>query len=94
MMAHITKIATVKMTTAIWEYDPSLDDNHILGGSLDVIATIHTLAVKVCWDHHVALPDFPFLKIQASGQQIECFEKFQMQCGLRQTLKIPLHSNV
>ena len=44
----ITKIATVKTTAAIWEYDPTLPDNCILGQSLDVIAAVHTLAIKVC----------------------------------------------
>jgi hypothetical protein len=48
VMSHITKIAAVETTTAIWEYDPELPANHILGGSLDVIATICTLAIKVC----------------------------------------------
>jgi hypothetical protein len=47
-MAHITKIATVETTRAIWEYDPSLPDNRVLGGSLDVIAAIRTVAIKVC----------------------------------------------
>jgi len=28
-------------------YDPERDDNCILGGLLDVIAAIHTLAIKV-----------------------------------------------
>jgi hypothetical protein len=46
-MGHITKIAAVETTSAIWEYDPDLPDNRILGGSLDVIAAIRTLAVKV-----------------------------------------------
>jgi hypothetical protein len=46
-MGHITKIAAVETTSAIWEYDPDLLDNRILGGSLDVIAAIRTLAVKV-----------------------------------------------
>jgi len=40
VMAHITKIATVETTTAIWEYDPSLPNNHVLNSSLDVIAAI------------------------------------------------------
>jgi hypothetical protein len=48
-MKHITKIAVVENATAIWEYDPSLDDNRVLGGSLDVIAAIRTLAIKVCF---------------------------------------------
>jgi hypothetical protein len=47
-MARITKIAAVETTTAIWEYDPSLSDNRVLGGSLDVIAAIRTLAIKAC----------------------------------------------
>jgi hypothetical protein len=46
-MKHITKIATVENATAIWEYDPSLQGNRVLGGSLDVIAAIRTLAIKV-----------------------------------------------
>ena len=42
-MGHITKIAAVENATAIWEYDPTLEDNRVLGGSLD----IRTLAIKV-----------------------------------------------
>ena len=47
VMAHITKLAVVANATAIWEYDPSREDNCVLGGSLDVIAAIRTLAIKV-----------------------------------------------
>jgi hypothetical protein len=47
MMAHITKIAAIETTNAIWEHDPELPGNRVLGGSLDVIAAIRTLAVKV-----------------------------------------------
>jgi len=47
IMSHITKIAVIATTSAIWEYNPSLASNRILEGSLDVIATIHTLAIKV-----------------------------------------------
>ena len=46
-MQNITKIAAVENATAIWEYDLTRPDNHVLGGSLDVIAAIHTLAIKV-----------------------------------------------
>jgi hypothetical protein len=46
-MKRITKIAAVENATAIWEYDPSLPGNRVLGGSLDVIAAIRTLAIKV-----------------------------------------------
>jgi hypothetical protein len=48
IMSHITKIAIVETSTAIWEYDPELPSNRVLGGSLDVIATVRTLAIKVC----------------------------------------------
>jgi len=47
VMERITKIAIVENATAIWEYDPSREDNRVLGGSLDVIAAIRTLAIKV-----------------------------------------------
>ena len=46
-MAHIMKIAAVETTTAIWEYDPSLPDNRVLNGLLDVISAIRTVAIKV-----------------------------------------------
>ena len=46
-MGCITKIAAVENANAIWEYDPSLPDNRILKGSLDVIAAICMIAVKV-----------------------------------------------
>ena len=46
-LGHITKIAAVKNTTAIWEYDPTQADNRVLGGSLDIISAIRTLAIKV-----------------------------------------------
>jgi hypothetical protein len=46
-MGHITRIAAVENTTAIWEYDPALPDNRVLGGSLDVIASLRTTAIKV-----------------------------------------------
>ena len=50
VMTHITKIAAVETTMAIWEYDPNLPDNRVLNGSLDVIAAIRTLAIKVRFD--------------------------------------------
>jgi hypothetical protein len=48
-MGHITKIAAVENATAIWEYDPDLADNRVLGGSLDAIAAVRTIAIKVCF---------------------------------------------
>jgi hypothetical protein len=47
VMSHITKISALENSTAIWEYDPNLSDNRMLGGSLDVIASICTIAIKV-----------------------------------------------
>lgn len=49
VMGHITKIAAVENATAIWEYDPDLLNNRVLGGSLDVIAAVRTIAIKVCF---------------------------------------------
>jgi hypothetical protein len=47
VMSHITKVAVIETTSAIWEYDPSLPDNRVLNGSLDVIASVRTAAIKV-----------------------------------------------
>lgn len=47
-MSPITKMAAIENSTAIWEYDPTLPTNSVLGGSLDVIAAIRTLAIKAC----------------------------------------------
>ena len=77
-MSIIIRIAHVKTTTAIWEFDPTLSQNRVLRNSLDVIAAIQTLAIK----------------IQASGQRIAYFEWLQKECGIDTPLKIPLHSNV
>ena len=40
VMGHITKIAVIENTNTIWEYDPELPNNCVLGGSLDVVAAI------------------------------------------------------
>ena len=77
-MSVITKIAHVETTTAIWEFDPVLSQNWVLGNSLDVVAAIRTLAIK----------------IQAFGQRVAYFERLQKECGIDIPLKIPLHSNV
>ena len=55
IISHITEIAAVETTTAIWEYDPQLLANHMLGRSLDVIATFAPLlsrsvfSINYCW---------------------------------------------
>lgn len=93
-MTHITKIAAIETTTAIWEYDPSLPDNRVLRGSLDIITAICTIMIKVCevlFSMHLALT---FPKIQASGQRLEYFDKLQVQCKYPEPLRILLHSNV
>jgi hypothetical protein len=46
-MSHITKLAVIETTNAIWDYDPSDASNRVLGGGLDVIASIRTLSIKV-----------------------------------------------
>ena len=56
VMGHITKIAMIKNMNAIWEYDPELPNNCVLGGSLDVVVAIQTLAIKVCTS--TIKPDF------------------------------------
>lgn len=40
VMKGIMKIATIETTQAMWDYDPTLPDNHMLGGSLDAIMAI------------------------------------------------------
>jgi hypothetical protein len=52
VMGHITKITAVETSTAIWEYDPSLINNQVLGGSSDVITVIRTLAIKVMFSFY------------------------------------------
>jgi hypothetical protein len=47
VMKHITKIAVIENTNAIWEYDPDFPGNRVLGGSLDVVAALRTLVIKV-----------------------------------------------
>lgn len=96
-MGHITKIVAVENATAIWEYDPTQPDNCVLGGSLDVIAAIRTLAIKVrllvSSKRHTLSHDI-YAQIQASGQCIEYFHSTQIHCGVPEALKIPLHSNI
>ncbi|KAH7904063.1 hypothetical protein BJ138DRAFT_1186766, partial [Hygrophoropsis aurantiaca] len=45
--AVITRIAAIENNTAIWEYDPTLPNNRVLGNSLDVVAAVRTLAIKL-----------------------------------------------
>ena len=77
-MSIITRLATIETMMAIWEYDPTLPQNRLLEGSIDVVAALWMLVIK----------------IQSSGQRIAYFEQLQTECGIKTPLKIPLHSNV
>jgi hypothetical protein len=46
-MSDITRIGSIETTAAIWEFDPALPNNRLLGDSLDVVAAVRTLAIKV-----------------------------------------------
>lgn len=49
VMSVITRIANVETATAIWEFDPDDPNNRVLGNSLDVVAAVRTIAIKVCF---------------------------------------------
>lgn len=56
VMSAVTNISAVETATTIWEFDPSLSDNR-LGGTLDVVAAVRTLAIKVfLFAHAVSTP--------------------------------------
>lgn len=46
-MTQVTQVALVESKQAMWDYDPTLVENRVMTGGLDVIATIRTLAIKV-----------------------------------------------
>ena len=77
IMAEITWIDHIAITTAIWEFNPMLLSNCVMNNSLDVVAAICTLAIK----------------IQASGQWIAYFEWLQRECSISPLLAIPLQNN-
>jgi hypothetical protein len=93
-MRVITKTAAVENATAIWEYDPSLEDNRVLGGALDVVVAIRTLGVKVRHSSCHSSCCHLTCQINASGQWIACFERIQRDCGMERELKLILHSNI
>jgi hypothetical protein len=47
IMSVISHITAVETTTAIWEFNPLLSNNQVLRGSLDVVAAVCTIAIKV-----------------------------------------------
>ena len=77
MMLEITRVEHIATTNAIWEFDPTLPANWLIGNSINVITAICTLAIK----------------IQASGQHIAYFECIQKECGITTPLVIPLQNN-
>lgn len=96
VMSGITKIAAIETAQAIWEYDPTLPDNRVLGGSLDAIAAIRTLAVKVSVVLICGLSvsiHVSNTQIHASGQRIEYFEQLQANSKISTPLKLKVHSN-
>ena len=48
VIGHIMKITVIENTNTIWEYDPGLPDNCVLGVLLDVVVALQTLIIKVC----------------------------------------------
>ena len=48
VMSIITKITNVETMSTIWEFDPILPGNCVLRDSLNVIAAVRTLAIKIC----------------------------------------------
>lgn len=51
MMDYVTRIGVAENYSLLWEYDPADPENRVLGGQLDVISVIRTLAVKVSTVH-------------------------------------------
>jgi hypothetical protein len=47
-MDHVTKRAIAESSSAIWEYDPSLEENKVSGGRPDALSVLRTINVKVC----------------------------------------------
>ena len=45
-MGEVTSKAAVATKQAIWDYDPE-DEDSLVNGTLDVVAVVRTLAVKV-----------------------------------------------
>jgi hypothetical protein len=68
-----------------------------LGGSLDVIAALRTVAIKVSSVYCSEWPCHSYFlswQVQASGQRLKYFQKLQIQCKVPEPLRIPLHSNI
>ena len=84
VMGHITKIATVENATAIWEYDPDLYGNCVLGGSLDVIAAVHTITIKVSFLFFVSILSLKhtFTRSRPLGSELNTLKNFKSTARL------------
>ena len=89
VMSKITKVAAIENASTIWEYNLALPGNCVLGGSLDVIASVRTIAIKVNFTPSFYLSISHYTQIQASGQRTEHFKKLQIQCKIMDPLKSP-----
>lgn len=87
-MSHITKIAAVETSTAIWEYDPSLPGNRVLNGSLDVIAAIRTIAIKVfLFLNFTSLSNLKMLRSSHPDNVSRHFKSFRSNVAFKTHLK-------
>ena len=84
MMSNITKIAAIENAAAIWEYDPALPGNRVLGGSLDVIACVRTIAIKVSCNQFRLLPFYFRYKPQVN--ESNSLKSFRFNA------RLPIHS--
>lgn len=92
-MAAITKTAAMETSQAIWEYDPADPNNRVLGGSVDVIAALRTLGVKVSLPLFLQTWVMNHFQIQASDQRIQFFHSIQRDLAIVSPLSIILHNN-
>ncbi len=95
-MSAVTQIAVIETKQAIWDYDPTLEQNRVTLGGLDVIAIIRTLAVKVrflFFPCSLSLTTHILYKIEASGQRIEAFNRRQIEEGFDRPRKLVIHGN-
>jgi hypothetical protein len=91
VMGHITKIAAVENATAIWEYDPDLYNNRVLGGSLDVIAAVRTIAIKVSFLFFVSilLLNHTFIRSRPLGSELNTLRNFKSTARLMNHFEFP-----
>ena len=93
IMGHITRIAAVENATAIWEYDLELPGNRVLGGSLDVIASIRTMAIKVSaifYYHYIFIISLlRFIRYRPLANELNTSKKFKFNARSLTHSKFP-----